>query len=209
MLVFRCASYIFNTSGSDFISKKGWQVIFLVVVAAKDPDRQLFRLFRCHGGRISLLNVRTLSAKLEGETPDLVFVTGSRIPRLSCENEVLILRSGRELPVRPADRHAIAILNSSDPRTLKQAAKQHLPALTCGRLTSDTFTLSSLTTDSAVISLQRPVQAFDGSTVEPFELPVTFSLPPDPFCLLACAASFCLLGRKNPLAGLSCWRLSP
>ncbi|MCI9234349.1 MAG: hypothetical protein HFG24_00045 [Anaerotruncus sp.] len=183
-------------------------MIFLVVVAAKDPDKQLFKLLQCHGGRISLLNVRTLSAKLEGETPDLVFATGPRFPRLSCENAVLILRNGRELPVGPVNRHAIAILNSSDPRTLKQAASRHLPALTCGRLSSDTFTLSSLTPDSAVISLQRPVHAFDGSTVEPFELPAAFSFPPDPFCLLACAAIFCLLGKKNPLAGLSRWHLS-
>ena len=35
-----------------------------------------------------------------------------------------------------------------------------------------------------------------------------FSFPPDPFCLLACAAIFCLLGKKNPLAGLSRWHLS-
>ena len=164
-----------------------------MVVAAKDPDKQLFKLLQCHGGRISLLNVRTLSAKLEGETPDLVFATGPRFPRLSCENAVLILRNGRELPVGPVNRHAIAILNSSDPRTLKQAASRHLPALTCGRLSSDTFTLSSLTPDSAVISLQRPVHAFNDSTVEPFELPAAFSFPPiRSACLRVPPFSVCL-----------------
>lgn len=92
---------------------------------------------------------------------------------------------------------------------LSAVAGRRLPAVTCGLGTSDTLTLSSFTVDSAVISLQRQLTAFDGTPVEPFELPVSFSGKLEPFELLAAAAIFCLMGKQNPLAAAPLWRIPP
>ena len=180
----------------------------MVALSVGGSDRQLEPLLRCNSS-LSILHAQSPRASLYGDGPDLVVLPQPQT--LCCPAAILLLRRGGRLPQHIRCSRLVAIADSSDIQVLRQLARRQLPALTCGFSRQDSFTLSSLTCDSAVISLQRPLRAFDGSATEPFELPVSLPCPIEPFTLLATAAIFCLLGRKNPLYGMPLWpvRLPP
>ncbi|MEM1486108.1 hypothetical protein V6615_14750 [Oscillospiraceae bacterium PP1C4] len=180
----------------------------MIIVTARGADRRLSGLLsKSCAGKISVLCVDTASAAFSGTGPDIVFVTQQAFSHIACENAAFIVRSNNCLPQQIDCAHAVAIVDSSSSAVMEQVALRHLRALTCGLATSDTFTLSSLTADSAVVSLQRRIVAFDGTSVEPFELPVFFSERIEPFSLLACAAIFCLMGKRNPLLQAASWTI--
>lgn len=180
----------------------------MVVVTAGDPGRRLRELLRT-GGALSMLCADTDRAAFSGDGPDIVFLSQRAFYQIACENAAFIVRRKGELPREFSCKNAVAIIDSADPAVLSAVAGRRLPAVTCGLGTSDTLTLSSFTVDSAVISLQRQLTAFDGTPVEPFELPVSFSGKLEPFELLAAAAIFCLMGKQNPLAAAPLWRIPP
>ncbi|WP_066460134.1 hypothetical protein [Anaerotruncus rubiinfantis] len=173
----------------------------MVVVTARASDKRLCSLLQgsCKNA-LSILVIDADAAALHGNGPDLVYLAPHSFMKLNCENAIFIVRDTGCLPETADCANAVAIVDSSNKPVMELVASRHLKALTCGLSNSDTFTLSSLTRDSAVISLRRQVTAFDGTSIEPFELPVSFSSPIEPFTLLACAAVFCMLGRKNPMA---------
>lgn len=148
------------------------------------------------------------SASLLRVPPNLTLLCANP-GHIRCENAVFVASHPEDLPLSFTGDRCAAILDSSNTSLRAAAAQRRLPALTCGLSGADTFTISSWRGDSAMISLLRPLTAFDGSTVEPFELPVAFERPPEAFALLACAAVFSLLGDKSPLSGLSLWQLAP
>lgn len=148
----------------------------------------------------------TKSASLLDLPPNLTLLCASP-GHIRCENAVFVAANPEDLPLSFAGSRCAAVLDSSNSDLRAAAAHRRLPALTCGMSGADTFTISSWRSDSAMISLLRPLTAFDGSAVEPFELPVAFERPPEAFDLLACAAVFSLLGKQSPLNGLSIWQL--
>ena len=180
----------------------------MVVVLAGTAEKKLSAMMkRSSNGMLSILEVQTQEASFCGEEPDLIFVTEQKFKRIDCGNAIFLVRGRSGIPEVFNCKNAVAVVNSSDQNLLELVAQRHIKALTCGLATVDTLTLSSLTSDSAVISLQRQVEAFDGTILEPFELPVSFSSYIEPFSLLSCAAVFCLLGKDNPLSGLRLWQL--
>lgn len=170
-------------------------------------DNRPLREFILHSaGKLSVLCAAAPQIALWGDSPDLFLLSG-QITHLSCNHTAFVVRSPQDLPEECCCTQITAILDSANDAAREAVAQRRLPALTCGLSGADTFTFSSLTADSAVISLRRPIGAADGSTVDPFELPVSFFADTPPFSMLACAAVFCLLGAKNPLLHLSRWTL--
>lgn len=166
-------------------------------------QRQTFRLL-CR----DFPSPEAKSASLLGVSPDLTLLCAAP-GHIRCENAVFVAGRPEELPLSFCGERCAAVLDSANTGLRTAAARLRLPALTCGLSGADTFTVSSWRGDGAVISLLRPLTAFDGLLVEPFELPVTYEQQPDPFDLLACAAVYCLLGKANPLNGVDLWRLPP
>lgn len=184
------------------------RVMGMVVVTAAPTDKKLSAILKkSSNGALSILNAQTQQASFYGKIPDLIFVTENEFKHIECDYAIFLVRSKNCIPETFHCKNAIAVVNSSDRNLLEMVAQRRIKALTCGLSSVDTLTLSSLTSDSAAISLQRQVQAFDGSTVEPFELPVSFTSHFEPFSLLYCAAVFCLLGKDNPLSGCGLWKL--
>lgn len=180
----------------------------MIVVTAKGIEKQLKMLLNCVSAPLSILDVETCSIKLKGTQPDLVLLSGQKLSHIECEQGIFILRNTDTLPASIFCSKAVAVLNSANHAAVKLAASRRIWAMTCGLSSVDTFTLSSLMTDSAVISLQRSLTAFDGTRIEPFDLPVRLLRKMDPFVLLACTAVCCMLGNHNPLAGAACWEIT-
>lgn len=101
----------------------------------------------------------------------------------------------------PPPCQAVAV-GSDNAAALDYLAGYELQAITCGLSSKDTLTLTSISDTSAVVALQRSLVSWDGSVVEPAELPVRLSCPADSHSLLCCAAALAyagLLGRQDEL----------
>ena len=84
--------------------------------------------------------------------------------------------------------HTVAVVDPTNRQVTDFLAQSQLPAISCGFSQKDTLTLSSLTDEQAVISLQRSIYSYAGRRIEPAELPVALSRPVDSYLLLALAA---------------------
>ncbi len=112
-------------------------------------------------------------------------------PQKNCEKNVWVLSRPRFSFVRPF--FDTALLCSHDKLAVRLASKFMVPSLICGFSAHDTVTLSSITSDSAVVCLQRSIITLDGTTCEPFELPIKLSgrFSNDHLLLLCAAAIIC------------------
>ncbi len=187
----------------DFSWKEGanYEIVYrklgILLITVTLCRRNLFRLFN-----LSAIPERTSFYALPEFS--LLYTFAGHI---QCENAAFIAAQPEELPLSFQGRRCVAILDSSNTALRAAAAQLRMPSLTCGLSGADTFTMSSWQRDRAVISLLRPLTAFDGTVVEPFEVPVAFEIPPDPFDLLACAAVYVMLGQRCPLNQLELWNL--
>lgn len=93
----------------------------------------------------------------------------------------------------------VAVVDSSREELMEHVSATRFPAVTCGFLTRDTITLSSIDRDSAVIDIRRAVTCMDGTRVEPCEIPISISRSKDSFLLMAVAAVLILSGNIKKL----------
>lgn len=181
-----------------------------MIVTARIADRKLGALLCANtGGRLSVFCLQSPYAGTAGSGTDIVFVCSDCFEEIHAQNAVFIVRGENSFPKKASCRHSVVILDSSDNDTLLKMSGEPVKAITCGLGATDTFTFSSLTSECAVVSLQRTITAFDNTVIEPFELPIDLSCPVEPFLLLALIAVYCMLGQKNPLTGQSKWLLLP
>ena len=103
-----------------------------------------------------------------------------------CTPGLYIAEAGCLAPLLPAGSLLLA-----DPDAI---VPQGGPTVTCGFSSKDTFTFSSKSEDSAVVSLMRTV-ALPQWAVEPMELPVAFPSGTADFFVLAAAAALILTGQ--------------
>ena len=73
-------------------------------------------------------------------------------------------------------------------------AESGVPVITCGMNPKSTVTLSSLTSSSALVSLQRTVTDIFGNDTEPCELGIKLNRGRSPFAVTASAAVLLLAG---------------
>lgn len=119
--------------------------------------------------------------------------------RLLCGQDDLLV-----LP--PGDYRALQVCGRVQVITDSQNAAGRLPhfslengaIISCGMASKDTFTLSSHTSDSAVVTLQRPLKALAGHQLDPGDFPLAFKGPVPAFALMAGVAALLLLGLPAP-----------
>ncbi len=92
------------------------------------------------------------------------------------------------------------VMGSDNLAALRFLEGCEVPVITCGLSGRDSLTLTSMAEHSAVIALQRSLPRYDGSRVEPMELPVSFEQPVDRYALLCAVAA---LGFCGGLGGQS------
>lgn len=94
-------------------------------------------------------------------------------------------------------RQAMVIVSAEDRPMLYQLGQIGARAITCGLSCKDTFTFSSRSEDTAVVSLMRAVPNAAGRILEPMDIPLIFPQNVPDYPLLACTAALLL-------AGISC-----
>ena len=88
----------------------------------------------------------------------------------------------------------VGICEDSDRAALKILMESGVPVITCGMNPKSTVTLSSLTSSSALVSLQRTVTDIFGNDTEPCELGIKLNRGRSPFAVTASAAVLLLAG---------------
>lgn len=110
---------------------------------------------------------------------------------LQANGAVLILN--RCSTVRRVSGERFCICNSANSEDVEIARRSGGEVITCGMSLRDSVTFSSFTDEQCVISIQRRLTRFDGSCVEPFELPLYCSAQEDRYGIL-CANLLLILG---------------
>lgn len=132
------------------------------------------------------------------DTPDFLIIDSEIPPELQVGKVILIFKQNHPNIYQHIEisNDYIAVLDSSDAGAKKMLEKSGMQAVTCGMSQKDTVTFSSIKADNAVIWVQRELQALDGSSIEPQELPVILSKPVGDYPLLASIAVLLLCGLK-------------
>ncbi len=88
----------------------------------------------------------------------------------------------------------IGVCEDSNKTALENFKKSNNAVITCGINNKNTITISSLTTDSALITLQRSVIDINGNRLEPCEFKIRLSKPYAAFSIMAATAALILNG---------------
>ena len=120
--------------------------------------------------------------------------------RITAPNAIILCKEPFEVPngvLLPAD--AVGLLSSDNLNAAEWIRRCGIRAITLGMSSKDTLTLSSITSDSAVLCLQRAISDLSGNTLDPVEIPLSLSRRYDAFSILCAAAIFILSGKIDIL----------
>lgn len=99
-------------------------------------------------------------------------------------------------------KECTVIVNSQNSAQLKKLNRCGCRIISCGYSEKDTFSYSSLTEDSVVISLNREISALSGKKIAPLELPVKINFAAESvFPVIAFTALRFLLDDRNSEIG--------
>ena len=90
---------------------------------------------------------------------------------------------------------AISVVESHNEPALQTLSQMNSAALSCGMSGRDTLMISSISENSACISLQRKITTFEGEVIEPMDITVKFSGKTEDYVLLCICAVLLLSGE--------------
>lgn len=156
--------------------------------------------------RVSFLHICGSKLDLSGTVPDFLIYETDTLEQLPVPSGILICKETSRQPgislchVEEPEpfQTFLGILSSEDTAGAQLFSQMKLTTITCGLSGKDSLTLSSITSDSAVICLQRTIRSLSGQEIDPGEIPVTLTRPIDRYSLLA-AVAVALLSQRREL----------
>lgn len=108
----------------------------------------------------------------KGSGYELLFVEMSSPSQIICDSGIVLLKAGAALPCRIFSNKSIVIANAQNIEQVSSLKNHKGNVITCGLCKKDTFSCTSNTAESLVISLNRSITALSGRKIEPLEIPV-------------------------------------
>lgn len=155
---------------------------------------KLCRILSGFGGVLGFYNDCVIES---AENNEFLLFECEYIERIDRANVILVFKSKqhcRRLRLKLSE-HAISIVGEENERALQMLNGSTAPVLTCGMSSKDTLTLSSVSENNAVVSLQREIRDFNGNIIEPCEIQIIHDEPFSKFELLAACAVLLLAGK--------------
>ncbi len=176
-----------------------------IILLGKKSDKRISNLFcRALSQKCRIVDTQSSSVIPELKGADFVLWHSANLRQVKAKNAVLLFKNttipAPDLQFSPG---TVAVVDSQNEAVVDAVAKSRMKALTCGLYAHDTLTLSSLTRDSAQISLQRTIEAFSGAAAEPFESPVRLTKERERYHILCICAVLLLSGRHELFEGLT------
>ena len=125
-------------------------------------------------------------------SPDFLIAEGD-FSQMQLSSWTIAIYTGNSSHPPVIPQQGVAIVATACPFICKTIAASGIPAITCGLSPKDTLTLSSRTSDSLMISLQRTMSSISGYSIDPVEIPLSLSCPRNPLLVLPAAAVLLLL----------------
>ena len=130
----------------------------------------------------------------------LILCGAESFRQIDCDELIVVYKKAVQPgTVLCAAANITAVVDSSADGLLEHVARTKLPAITCGLLTRDTVSLSSIGDSGAVLDIRREIICSGGAVVEAQEIPIALRAPADDFALMAAAAIIILSGKKDAL----------
>ena len=151
--------------------------------------------FECgQTGRITVLQSAVFldeSAEKEGE--EIVLCGCREIEKIKSRNCILLLEESFCARNRIGElQGCTAIVSSENECGVKLLAERGIQTVTCGLSRKDTVTISSITGERVMVSVQRELQTCSGKTVQPVEIPVVLHEIKDRYIIMSCTAAMLL-----------------
>ncbi|MGN0597437.1 MAG: hypothetical protein ACI4J1_08950 [Ruminiclostridium sp.] len=103
---------------------------------------------------------------------ELLFIEMDNPTEIVCSDCIVLLKSETALPCATFPENAIVIANSQNIKQMELLKNHKGNVITCGLGKKDTFSCTSNTEESLVISLNRSITALSGRKIEPLEIPL-------------------------------------
>ncbi len=108
----------------------------------------------------------------KGSGYELLFVEMSNPTQVICNSGIVLLKADASLPVNVFSHGTMVIANAQNVEQVSSLKNHKGNVITCGLCKKDTFSCTSNTAESLVISLNRAITALSGRKIEPLEIPV-------------------------------------
>ncbi|MCM1487374.1 MAG: hypothetical protein NC203_03315 [Firmicutes bacterium] len=144
--------------------------------------------------------IKNNSAFQWGKGYELLAADFPKFGKIEVDNPVFLLKKDC-VPDFEFPPNATVIACSENGKQIKTLKDGSLHVITCGFGKTDSFSYSSLSDDSMVVSLNRELTAFSGKKIQPLEVPVTIPKEADTYSVIAFTALRILLDDFNSEIG--------
>ena len=152
-------------------------------------------------GKVLQINNDKIYCNKSNKNIDYVMIKSDCIPTIKGINGVVVFdesfKSKNKIINEKHSSKIISIFDSSDKEIIKILNNCNFTAIPCGANSKDTFSVSSVSMDSATISLQREITDILGKSYEPHEFKVTFRKEKNMYILLIVCATLLLSGISS------------
>ena len=175
-----------------------------ITIAASKHDKAFWQAIKTTlENNFSVIYACERQLIVNGDKPEMIIADIGSFDAIQTDETIIIFKDKLNINIDSSSMHnVIAVVDSSNEKLMRFVAATKLPAVTCGLSARDTITLSSISRDSAVISLQRSVVCLDGTQAEPQEIPVNICSICDNFALMAIASIYILSGKTEYLSNI-------
>lgn len=135
-----------------------------------------------------------------GKGYELLAADFPRFGKIEADNPVFLLKKDC-VPDFQFPLKATVIACSENEEQIKALKDKSLHVITCGFGKTDSFSYSSLSEETMVVSLNRELTAFSGKKIQPLEVPVTIPQGADVYSVIAFTALRILLDDFNSEIG--------
>lgn len=180
------------------MENRGGEILINILIYGRDDTDELETTMigaLANNGGVQYYSGGVLSA-FTSETPRYNLYISDRPINIGIKNGIVVLHACMEGDIPITIPEGVAcIVDSSNTLALSMLKNAGHIAYCCGTSPRDTFSISSLESESAVVSVLRQVESIQGDVIEPCEIPITFASAIPPFNLLACCAVLAISGQ--------------
>ena len=163
-------------------------------------NETLIRALSNYGGVHSHIE-NSISSHPESEKQKFLLYDLNKFPSISkCSGFLIFKKSFLPFDKNLIPNNFIPILDSHNLNAAQILKGTDKLAITCGTSSKDTLSIASLDDNTAVISLQRYVKAFNSKIIEPHDFTVKLSKETQPYPLLVTCAVL-ILSEFNTKSG--------
>ena len=172
-----------------------------ILVAASPEDRAFADSFSGYlRPHFSIVDTIGKTLQTDRSKPPIVICGMESFGQIDCEKIIIARKQAKPFDKKIlGEGKAVAVVDSSDAGLLEHFSQTKIPAITCGLNRRDTISLSSMSESQAVLDIRRGITCFDGTVIEPQEIPVRMKAPAYCFSLMAAASVIILSGKIDIL----------